>query len=104
MGLKRPRPAGRGTFGPGAGASEPVVPGTYLTAISVSNPNDARIEFRYAVAFTLGNVSFSRAEERLDVWAVYTAAELGDGDQISIDAEQVLGRRLEGRTAGRLVD
>jgi hypothetical protein len=126
-----------GTFGPGAAALEPVVPGTYLTAISVFNPNGERIKFRYDVAFTLGSITFLRAEERLDamearrldcdflfgdedaflkgilyivaetrldVWAVYTAAELGVGDQISIDAEQVLGRRLDGGTAGRLVE
>jgi hypothetical protein len=126
-----------GTFGPGAGALEPVVPGTYLTAISVFNPNDERVDFTYDVAFTLGSIAFPKAEERLDamearrldcdflfddedpflkgilnvvaearldVWAVYTAAELGTGDQISIDAEQVLGRRLEGRTAGKLVE
>jgi hypothetical protein len=126
-----------GTFGPDAGTLEPVVPGTYLTAISVFNPNDERGDFKYDVAFTLGNVFFPKAEEkldamearrldcdflfggedaflkgilhivaevRLDVWAVYTAEELGARDQISIDAEQVLGRRLEGRTAGRLVE
>jgi len=126
-----------GTFGPGAGGLEPVVPGTYLTAISVFNPQDEEVDFTYDVAFTLGSVFFPKAEEkldamearrldcdflfgaedaflkgilyivaeaRLDVWAVYTAAELGVGDQISIDAEQVLGRRLEGGTAGRLVE
>jgi hypothetical protein len=126
-----------GTFDAGAGALAPVVPGTYLTAISVFNPNDESVDLTYDVAFTLGSIAFPKAEERLeamearrldcdslfdgeemflkgilyivaearlDVWAVYTAEELGAGDQISIDAEQVLGRRLEGRTAGKLVE
>jgi hypothetical protein len=116
---------------------EPVVPGVYLSAISVGNPNDRDVEFSYDVAFTFGSVPFPRveeeldeldarrldcdvlfddvddnaflkgilyivAEERLDVWAVYTARELGAGDQISIDAVQVLGRKLDGNTAGKL--
>ena len=113
---------------------EPVVPGRYLSAISVGNPNDREVEFSYDVAFTFGNVSFPRTEEdldaqdarrldcdalfddgeflkgivyivaeaRLDVWAIYTARELGAGDQVAIDAVQVRGRELENGTAGAL--
>jgi hypothetical protein len=115
---------------------EPVVPGLYLTAISVANPNEGTVGFTYD-ALTFGRISFPRtedeldernarrldcdflfgdraddgllkgilyivAEERLDVWAVYTARELGAGDQISINAVQVLGRRLEDATVGKL--
>jgi hypothetical protein len=42
------------------------------------------------------------AERRLDIWAFYTGGEFGAGDQISIDAVQVLGRRLDGDIAGEL--
>jgi hypothetical protein len=118
-------------------ALEPVVPGIYLSAISVGNPNEQNVEFSYDVAFTSGSVPFSRteetierrdarrldcdllfeglddeflkgilylvAEQRLDVWAFYTAREFGAGDdQVSIDAVQILGRELDGNTAGRL--
>jgi hypothetical protein len=117
-------------------ALEPVVPGIYLSAISVGNPNDQTVEFSFDVAFTFGSVPFSRteeeigrrdarrldcdllfeglddeflkgilylvAEQRLDVWAFYTAREFGAGDQISIDAVQILGRELDGNTAGPL--
>jgi hypothetical protein len=120
-------------------ALEPVVPGVYMTAISIGNPNDPEVKFSYDVAFTFGSVPFSRieetieerdarrldcdslfedladdgflkgilylvAEQRLDIWAFYTARELGAGDQISIDAVQILGRELDGNIAGRLVE
>jgi hypothetical protein len=50
----------------------------------------------------LKGILYIVAEERLDVWVFYTAHEFGTGDQISIDAVQVLGRKLDGNTAGKL--
>jgi hypothetical protein len=50
----------------------------------------------------LKGVLYLVAERRLDVWAFYSAREFGAGDQISIDAVQILGRELDGNTAGPL--
>jgi hypothetical protein len=46
-------------------ALEPVVPGVYMTAISIGNPNDPDVDFSYDVAFTFGSVPFSRTEETI---------------------------------------
>jgi hypothetical protein len=50
----------------------------------------------------LKGILYLVAEQRLDIWAFYTAREFGAGDQVSIDAVQVLGRELDGNIAGRL--
>jgi hypothetical protein len=126
-----------GTF-TGDDRLEPVVPGVYLTAFSIGNRNEERVELEFDVAFTFGSVPFPSGDDelgerdarrldcdtlfgnradppflkgilyvvagaRLDVWAFYTALEPG-ADQIAIDAVQVLGRRLDGKSAGRLAE
>jgi hypothetical protein len=50
----------------------------------------------------LKGILYLVAEQRLDIWAFYTAREFGAGDQISIDALQILGRELDGNIAGPL--